>query len=165
MQIKGAWYLPQLPCHIVVELPGADPNHSAGELRMFFQGVFCEITPEQLTEYKGYPPANFATSLPVADYILKQYGFEVVEEMRRVPVTGAWRSVHSIGLLYLRTPDGEFHSAPASAAQPVITCNRLKHESDFRFGNRGNFVPIDAYEYDFFNLQLAESKKAVKNEN
>lgn len=165
MKIKGAWYLPQLPNHIVVELPNTDPSNSVGELKMFFQGVFCEITPEQLGEYKGYPPANFATSLPVADYILKQYGFEVVEETRRVPVTGAWRSVHSVGLLYLRTPDDEVYSVPASAAQPVITRDKLKHEPNFQFGSRGNLVPIDAYEYNFFNLQLSEAKRETTKED
>jgi len=66
IKIKQAWYLRQLPSHIVAELPDA-------RLVMFRLSPFSRISEAELKPYRGHHPSKCAAWV-VPDYALKHYG-------------------------------------------------------------------------------------------
>jgi len=66
IKIKQAWYMKQLPCHIVAELPDE-------RLVMFRLSPFSRIFEAELKPYRGYHPSKCAAWV-VPDYALKHYG-------------------------------------------------------------------------------------------
>lgn len=68
MRVVNAWYVNQMPNHIVIETP-------EGELLFFRQTPFRKISKVDLQPYKGHHPAMCAGSL-VNPYLLRFYGME-----------------------------------------------------------------------------------------
>jgi hypothetical protein len=66
MKIKQAWYLKQVPTHIVAEL-------TDGRLVMFRLTPFRKVGEDELVPYQGYHPSKCA-SWVVPQYVLKHYG-------------------------------------------------------------------------------------------
>lgn len=158
MRVKACWYLPQFPDDIVVELPSGQSNNSIGELKVFSRVPLRPVSLGEMLEYNAGHPANSSDAELVPDSVLEQYGLAIAEEQRRIPVQGAWRSIHSVGLLYLKLTDGEFYSVRASTTCPIIDLDALRHIRNFEFGGPGNFVAVEPYEYSYYNLQLAKAE-------
>ena len=68
IKIKQAWYMRQLPCHIVAELPDA-------RLVMFRLTPFRQVEEAEFRPYMGHHPSK-CTSSVVPGYVLKHYGLE-----------------------------------------------------------------------------------------
>ena len=74
IKVKQAWYLNQLPSHIVAELPDA-------RLVIFRLSPFSRVSEDELKPYRGYHPSRCA-AWPVPDYALKHYGM-VAESLQK----------------------------------------------------------------------------------
>jgi len=70
--IKKAWYVNQLPTHIVAEL-------ETDRLVMFMMTPFRKIKSDEMLPYKGHHPDK-CTSYPVPNYVLRHYGLIAQEE-------------------------------------------------------------------------------------
>lgn len=72
LTINGAWYINQLPQHIVLELED-------GSLTKVALSPFRELTDQDFSDYKGYHPRK-CKGQPLPDYLYRFYGLEKNEE-------------------------------------------------------------------------------------
>lgn len=68
LQINGAWYIDNLPNHLVIELKN-------GNLVMVRMAPFRAITENDFMQYKGYHPRKMKGQ-PLPDYLYRFYGLE-----------------------------------------------------------------------------------------
>jgi hypothetical protein len=72
LMINGAWYIEQLPQHIIME-------RTDGTLGMFRMTPFRVLTPKDITDYKGYHPRK-CKGQPLPEYLYRHYGLSRNEE-------------------------------------------------------------------------------------
>jgi len=72
LKINGAWYINQLPNHIVIELED-------GTLTKVFMTPFRGITDKDFSDYKCYHPRK-CKGQPLPDYLYRFYGLERSDE-------------------------------------------------------------------------------------
>ena len=71
-KINGAWYVNNLPTHLVLELEN-------GTLAMVNMTPFRELSEKDLGQYKGHHPRK-CKGQPLPDYLYRFYGLEKSEE-------------------------------------------------------------------------------------
>lgn len=72
LKINGAWYINQLPEHIVLELPD-------NTLAMVRVSPFRHLTEQDFGQYKGHHPRK-CKGQPLPDYLYRFYGLEKSDE-------------------------------------------------------------------------------------
>ncbi|MCX7950159.1 MAG: DUF1778 domain-containing protein [Treponemataceae bacterium] len=72
LKVRGAWYIDQLPQHMVLELPD-------GTLTMVRIAPFRQITEQDFMQYKGYHPRK-CKGQPLPEYMYRFYGLIKVED-------------------------------------------------------------------------------------
>lgn len=92
IKIKRAWYVKQLPQHVVAELLDA-------RLVMFNLTPFRKVSEAELTPYLGHHPSK-CTSSVVPGYVLKHYGLEAEPPLPTKETGGltTWEAEQEYGL-------------------------------------------------------------------
>lgn len=71
-KVNGAWYVNQLPNHLVIELPD-------GRLVMAQMSPFRHLAEKDFTDYNGHHPRR-CKGQPLPDYLYRFYGLERSDE-------------------------------------------------------------------------------------